>query len=305
MASQPRFVPPGFALENRLGAGQTAVVWLARHEVFGQVALKLPRPEVQVQPLLRRMFENEVQITLSLRHPNIVAGLAGHPTGEGAYLALEHCAGGTLDRVQGAETGTAIGWILDVAAGLEASHSHQVLHRDVKPANVFLTGDGSAKLGDFGTGCYMTDENPDRVGTAFYMAPEIFEGRTATPASDIYSLGILAYELLTGVRPFSGDTYEQLMHAHTSTLPRPMHAHVADLPRTVAAVVGRAMSREAGRRHATVGAFRAELEKASGMKRNPTIVETGRGSRRQAADDGSGGDETEGRGLFRFFRRRG
>ncbi|HLR46041.1 MAG TPA: serine/threonine-protein kinase [Deinococcales bacterium] len=299
------FIPPGFTLGERLGSGQTAVVWLADHHSFGRVALKLPRAEVHVQPVLRRMFENEVQITLSLRHPNLVAGLAGHPTGPGAYLALEHCAGGPLEPAGVTQAATAISYILDVAAGLEASHAHQVLHRDVKPNNVFLTGDGSAKLGDFGTGCYMTDENPDRVGTAFYMAPEIFEGKPATPASDIYSLGILAYELLTGVRPFSGDTYEQLLHAHTSTLPRPMHAHVPELPREIAAVVGRAMSREAGRRQPTVTKFREELEAASGEKRHPTIIETGRATRQPAADgDGEAGARKR-RGLFAWLRRRG
>src|SRR5690625_4059668 len=294
----PGFIPPGFTLEEQLGSGQTAVVWLASHGVFGRVALKLPRPEVQDQPVLRRMFENEVQITLSLRHPNIVAGLAGHPTGEGAYLALEHCPGGTLDGLKAPALPEAIACILDVAAGLAATHDHQVLHRDVKPANVFLSGSGSAKLGDFGTGCYMTDENPDRVGTAFYMAPEIFEGQRATPASDIYSLGILAYELLAGVRPFTGDTYEQLMHAHTSTLPRPLHAHVPELPREIAAVVGRAMSREAGRRQPTGTKFREELEAASGEKRHPTIIETGRATRQPAADgDGEAGARKR-RGLF-------
>lgn len=301
----PGFIPPGFTLEEQLGSGQTAVVWLASHGVFGQVALKLPRPEVQDQPVLRRMFENEVQITLSLRHPNIVAGLAGHPTGEGAYLALEHCPGGTLDGLKAPALPEAIACILDVAAGLAATHDHQVLHRDVKPANVFLSGSGSAKLGDFGTGCYMTDENPDRVGTAFYMAPEIFEGQRATPASDIYSLGILAYELLAGVRPFTGDTYEQLMHAHTSTLPRPLHAHAPGVPRSVAAVVARAMSREAGRRHATVGSFRAELVAAGGGGRDAGAVETGRASRKPAAEDGTADGDAERRGLFGWFRRRG
>src|SRR5690625_6239815 len=93
----PTQVPHGFSVRYRLGSGQTSNVWLALHASLGNVALKLPRPEVQDKPVLRRMFENEVQITLSLRHPNIVAGYAGMPTGPGAYLALEYCAGGTLE----------------------------------------------------------------------------------------------------------------------------------------------------------------------------------------------------------------
>src|SRR5690554_2310666 len=167
----PTHVPSGFTVRYKLGSGQTSNVWLATHPRLGNVALKLPRPEVHNQPVLRRMFENEVQITLSLKHPNIVAGYAGMPTGPGAFLALEYCAGGTLDqrllekRIGDLERASLL--VADVAAGLEQTHAQQVLHRDVKPANVFLTADGTAKLGDFGTGCYVTEENTDRVGTAF------------------------------------------------------------------------------------------------------------------------------------------
>ncbi len=275
---------------------------------MGDLALKLPRPEVHVQPVLRRMFENEVQITLSLRHPHIVAGYAGSPTGPHAFLALEYCAGGTLDQllIEG-RTGPlelAVRLVRDVAAGLEQTHAQQVLHRDVKPANVFLTGDGVAKLGDFGTGCFVSEENKDRVGTAFYMAPEIFEGQAASYASDVYSLGILAFEVLTGQRPFTGDTYEQLMHAHTSSLPRPISYYRKDVPRELAGVVSRAMSRERGRRHASVKEFREEFERASGIDLQSHTVATGRASRKlpEAAGDD---DRSARRGPFGWFRRRG
>lgn len=305
----PPFVPPGYTIRYRLGSGQTSTVWMASHAALGNVALKIPRPEVHVQPLLRRMFENEVQITLSLRHPNIVAGLAGSPTGPGAYLALEYCAGGTLDQyLIDRRTGPldrTFRLILDVVAGLDQTHSQQVLHRDVKPANVFLTEDGTAKLGDFGTGCYATEENHDRVGTAFYMAPEIFEGETSTYVSDIYSLGILAYELLTGSRPFSGETYEQVMHAHTSGLPRPISSYRDDIPSAVALVVGRAMSREPGRRHPSVKAFRDEFVKAAGLQDDLAAEETvtGRASRKaqEHHDDGRADGR---RGLLGWFRRK-
>lgn len=304
----PLHVPTGFTVRYRLGSGQTANVWLATHPGFGNVALKLPRPEVHSQPLLRRMFENEVQITLSLKHQNIVAGYSGMPTGAGAYLALEYCAGGTLDqrllekRIGDLERAALL--VTDVAAGLEQTHAQQVLHRDVKPANVFLTADGSAKLGDFGTGCYVSEENSDRVGTAFYMAPEIFEGQPASTASDVYSLGILAYEVLTGHRPFQGETYEQVMHAHTSGLPRPIESYRSDVPRGLQNVINRAMSREASRRYPTVRQFRLEFEAESGLKELKKTMVTGRSSRtvQQPGDE----HEREGapRGLFGWLRRR-
>lgn len=304
----PRQVPHGFSVRYRLGSGQTSNVWLALHASLGNVALKLPRPEVQDKPVLRRMFENEVQITLSLRHPNIVAGYAGMPTGPGAYLALEYCAGGTLDqRLLEKRVGTferAALLVADVAAGLEYTHGQQVLHRDVKPANVFLTEDGTAKLGDFGTGCYMTDENADRVGTAFYMAPEIFMGQAASTASDVYSLGILAYEVLTGQRPFLGETYEQVMHAHTTSLPRPIEYYRSDVPRGVQSVISRAMSREAARRYGSVREFRLAFEREAGLAELKQQVETGRASRRVSDTAGQSSSKEGRRGLFAWLRRR-
>ncbi|MFP4596285.1 serine/threonine-protein kinase, partial [Ralstonia sp.] len=209
--------PRDYRILHRLGSGQTSHVYLAEHRRYGRVALKLPRPELEHRPVLRRMFENEVMITMRLEHPRVVLGLEGHPTGRDAFLALEVCGGGTLDQLL-LERGRlpvdeAVRLVEDVAEGLAYTHEHKVLHRDVKPANVFLGDDGRAKLGDFGTGVFSSEDKGERVGTAFYMAPEIFEGGAATVRSDVYSLGVLAYEVLTGERPFAGDSVDALMHA--------------------------------------------------------------------------------------------
>lgn len=301
-------MPPGYELVSRLGAGQTSVVWLATNPRLGHVALKLPRPGLQNQNLLRRMFENEVQLTLSLRHQNLVAGLEGRPTGPEAFLALEYCAGGTLDQLL-LERGRlplelAVQLISHVAGGLAASHRSQVLHRDVKPANVFLTADGVAKLGDFGTGNYMTDERPDRVGTAFYMAPEIFQGGLSTAASDMYSLGILAYEVLTGARPFVGESLDEIMHAHLNALPKPLDFYRSDIPRPLSAVISRTMSREPGRRYAGVAEFQKAFDAASGVQSAPQAMATGRASRQppKPGKDELGDDAR--RRWFDWFRRR-
>jgi serine/threonine-protein kinase len=265
----PIFVPEGYRTLHRLGAGQTSQVYLAQNERYGQVALKIPREALAHRPVLRRMFENEVQITLKLDHPHVVRGFAGYPTGPNAYLALEYCAGGTLDQLL-LEKGRmpldrSLQLILDVAAGLWFTHDARVLHRDVKPANVFLDDRGRAKLGDFGTGTFMAEDNEERVGTAFYMAPEIFEGSTSTQRSDIYSLGVLAYEVLTGVRPFLGDSYDALMVAHLTDLPRDLRRYREDLDRGVALLVLKAMSRDADKRFGTVAEFVAELRKQTGL----------------------------------------
>lgn len=300
----PPFVPDGYQLEQRLGSGQTAVVYLATHPRRGEVALKLPRPEIAVQPVLRRMFENEVQITLSLEHDNIVVAFEGFPTGPKAFLALEYCAGGTLDRrlLEGGRMEISEGArvVLDVAQGLEHSHTRKVLHRDIKPANVFLTADGQAKLGDFGTGLFMAETTSDRVGTAFYMAPEIFEGAPASVRSDVYALGILAYEVLAGTRPFTGESVEDLMMAHLSRVPRSLRSHRPELPRGVDQVVATAMSRDPSKRFASVREFRQAFTTAAGVEDAPLV--TGRAGRRREEEPRE--ERASRGGLFGFLRRK-
>jgi len=328
----PAHVPDGYDVVQRLGAGQTAIVWLARAVRGGQrVALKLPRPEALAQPVLRRMFENEVQITLKLEHANVVRAFDGRPTGVGAFLALEYCEGGTLDLLL-LEKGKlpleqAVALVRDVALGLEHAHDRSVLHRDVKPANVFLSEAGAAKLGDFGTGTFSAELAEERVGTAFYMAPEVFAGEAATVRSDVYSLGVLAYEVLSGKRPFLGDSYDALMVAHMTALPRDLRQQRPDIPKQLSAVVMRAMSRDAMKRyqdvHAFLVAYRAALGEGSGeAATTPTPPVTGRAARGQSATpvprNGAGApggdagpeapaedDPPKRRGLFGLWRRRG
>ena len=272
MSAGPPFVPPDYSLDRQLGSGQTSHVFLARHPHLGEVALKLPRPELHERPVLRRMFENEVQITVGLSDTHVVQGLDGYSTGDKAFLVLEYCSGGTLDQLL-LEKGRltverAASLILDVARGLWHTHQRQVLHRDVKPANVFLTGDGRAKLGDFGTGIFMTDAKrlDERVGTAFYMAPELFEGRPADFQSDIYSLGVLAYEVLAGVRPFVGNTYDELMLQHRTSLPRNLQNVRSDVSADLNRVIVRAMSRDASKRFNQVGEFISAFSEHAGVE---------------------------------------
>jgi eukaryotic-like serine/threonine-protein kinase len=268
MTDGPPQPPAGYAIERRLGAGRTSIVWMARDlRADRVVALKLPRSLLQSDPVLRRMFENEVQITLGLDHPHVVRAFEGRSTGPEAFLALEYCAGGTLDQ-RLLESGrlplaVALRLVHEVAMGLAHTHDRRVIHRDVKPANVFLDADGRAKLGDFGTGTFQSDD-AERVGTAFYMAPEVFEGRATSVRSDVYSLGVLAYEVLAGERPFVGSSYEALMVAHLHSLPRDLRAVRGELPPTLPRVVARAMSRDPDRRFPDVATFLAAYREAVG-----------------------------------------
>lgn len=312
---KPTFVPPGYNIIRKLGSGQTSHVYLASHIRLGQLALKLPRDELYHRPILRRMFENEVQITLSIKEDeHIVQAYEGFPTGKNAFLAIQYCPGGTLDQLL-LERGKlpleqASQLILDVAMGLAHTHSKQVLHRDVKPANVFLTDAKRAKLGDFGTGVFITEQSLDeRVGTAFYMAPEIFEGKAPAIQTDIYSLGVLTYEVLAGARPFGGESYDQLMMQHLTGFPDPLRKYRPELPSEIGQVVAQTMSRDATRRFQTVTAFIAAFSKATGIRPTAYVsqesIQTGRNpkvtkpepTKTQVKEEAKGG-------LFGWFKKK-
>ena len=254
------------------------------------------------------MFENEVQITLSLKHDNVVVAFDGFPTGRNAFLTLEYCSGGTLDQLL-LEQGRlplvrAAQFIADVALGLEHSHSRKVLHRDVKPANVFLTGEARAKLGDFGTGMFFTEQTDERVGTAFYMAPEVFEGKTPSVQSDVYSLGVLAYEVLTGVRPFEGDSYDALMLAHLSGIPKSISHYRKDVSSDLRNVIAQAMSRDSEKRFKNVRQFTEALTKASDITIGPKVTRTGRASRSaRLPKNPNHKTKPANKGFFSWFRR--
>lgn len=282
----PEFVPAGYSLERLLGSGNTARVYAARHPAFGTVALKLPKTDLRRDLVLQRMFENEVQMTLALKHPRVINAFEGYPTGTGAFLALEFC-DGTLDAQLARELPleTAYRLVLDAAQGLLHSHRRQILHRDVKPANVFIR-DGRAKLGDFGTGAYLSDvfgapQATGKVGTAFYMAPEIFQGKPATVKSDVYSLGILAYEMIAGVRPFTGYDEDELMLAHSSGVPLALRRHRPEVSLKVSRVVATAMLCTLERRFGSADAFVAAFAEATGLSLNDEGTERpiGRSSR--------------------------
>lgn len=274
----PPFVPAGYRLERPLGSGNTARVYAARHPAFGTVALKLPKTEVQRDPVLGRMFENEVQMTTALKHPRVVSAFEGYPTGAEAFLALELC-DSTLDAQLGRELPLELVYrlVLDAAQGLLHSHQRQLLHRDVKPANVFIK-DGRAKLGDFGTGAHLSSvfgapQATGKVGTAFYMAPEIFHGEAATVKSDVYSLGILAYEVIAGARPFTGQDEGELMLAHSSAVPPALRQHRPEVSREVSRVVAKAMARTPERRFENAEAFVAAFAEATGLPPTDEVAE--------------------------------
>lgn len=212
-----------FRLQMLLGLGQTAQVYLAEAPDGQKVALKLPRKEVRQDPKLAERFAREVSLSLSLKHPHLVQGLYGIPFGEEAFLALEYLEAGTLEErlLKGPlSQEEAMRALLQVGQALLFLHEKGFLHQDVKPSNVFVGKEGY-KLGDLGTVRALAEASSEYAGSPHYLAPELFLGARPSPKSDAYSFGIMAYELLTGRRPFQGETLDALRNAHLLLSPPP------------------------------------------------------------------------------------
>ncbi|ADV68652.1 serine/threonine-protein kinase [Deinococcus maricopensis] len=240
---------PGYRVLRALGRGQTSLVSLAVDERGQKVALKIPHPETLKDSKAAERFGNEVRLSLRLRHPRVVEGLAGTAFGAGAFLAMQYFPEGTLTRWMEIarltpEEAYSVG--ADIAEALAYLHAQDMIHQDVKAQNVYLK-DGRAALGDFGS-AYFASQGGKPAGSPFYMAPEIYLGETSSPASDVYSLGVLLYEMLGGRRPHVAATYDALMAAHLNAYPAPLASLAPNLPAGVTRVVERALAKRASDR---------------------------------------------------------
>lgn len=241
--SAPRTIP-GYRTQRSLGRGNTSWVYLAFDERERKVALKIPFPETLAKPEAGERFANEVRLSLRLRHPNLVVGYAGTPFGTGSFLAMRYFPEGTLERwIDLGRMGTneALRIVADIISALAYLHREGVVHQDVKPQNVYLDA-GRAALGDFGSSYYV-GQGGKTAGSPYYMAPEIYLGEESSFASDVYSLGVLMYEVLGGERPFMGESYDALMAAHMNRYPRPLTALSREVPAECSRLVERCLAK--------------------------------------------------------------
>jgi eukaryotic-like serine/threonine-protein kinase len=258
-----------YRLERRLGSGATAAVWRARDRDLGRiVALKVLRGD-EVVPELASRFQREATILGRLSHPNVVPVLAtGNHEGR-PYLVMELVEGEPLSQVlrKGPmPIDQAVDLVAAVASGLAAAHQAGVVHRDIKPANIVRGDGGVPRLVDFGIA--RADDltqitSPDVVvGTAAYLSPEQARGELPGPASDIYSLGCVLYEALTGTAPFTGGSAVALAYRHVHELPQPPSARRPDLPAALDDVVCRCLEKDPARRHASADELAGDLRAA-------------------------------------------
>ena len=264
-----RLVGGRYRLGPLIGRGGMATIHRAVDERSDRlVAVKLLRPEVSRDPDLAQRFRREALAATILRHPNIVACLDTGTDGDQPYLVMELVEGedlaARLRRGGRLAPATAARIGLDVARGLGVAHLRGIVHRDVKPGNILLAADGRAMVTDFGIARLAADAETAVAGTTLgsvhYFSPEQARGVTTTPASDVYGVGLVLYEALTGRRAWAGDTTDAIALARVGALPPSARAIAPEVTAALDAVVRRALAADAGDRYPNGAAMAAALE---------------------------------------------
>ena len=227
---------PGYRLKRILSTSASALVLLAERERDGRLAvLKVISTDVQDDKKVLKRFMREQRMLSKLRHPNVVKIYSGGVTDESAYIAMEYFPGGDLrKRIDaGIPEGKALEYFRGIAKGLGAAHEMGIIHRDIKPANILIRKDDSVAIADFGISKSLGASTAITVvgfvmGTPFYISPEQIDGEPATACSDLYSLGVILFELLTGERPYPQTRLPALLRAHAEDpLPRLPEEHAS------------------------------------------------------------------------------
>ncbi len=258
---------------NQLGEGGMATVYealdthLQRH-----VAIKVILPQRQFSPALLKRFDREARALAQLSHPNIVKVLDYGEQDSQPYIVMEYLPGGTLKQLMEKQRGRALNWqaitklLIPIASALETAHQQNIVHRDIKPSNILLAAGGRLMLSDFGIAKILHNEDTTDltdsgvgIGTPQYMAPEQGLGQ-ADARSDIYALGTIFYEMVTGRLPYQADTpLAVMLKKNTEPLPRPQK-FVPTIPDSVEGVLLTALSRDPTHRYQSMIDLREALE---------------------------------------------
>lgn len=251
-----------------IGTGGMAVVYKAMcHRLNRYVAVKILRDELANDEEFRKRFQTEAQAVAMLSHPNIVSVYdVSHSDGV-EYIVMELIEGVTL--MQYMKKKGALGWkealhfAVQISKALEHAHEKGIVHRDIKPQNIMILKDGTIKVADFGIAALESAQekkSDQTVGSVHYIAPEQARGEQPDPRSDIYSLGVVMYEMLTGKMPYDGDTAEQVAMKHITGHPVPPQELNPDIPEELAEITLKAMNPDINARYQSASELLRDLE---------------------------------------------
>jgi serine/threonine-protein kinase len=259
-----------FELEELVGTGGMSSVYRAHDRLLDRkVALKVLHEQYSEDDDYVERFRREARAVASLSHPNIVGVIDRGEHADRQFIVFEYVDGDNLKRMierRGpAPVETALELGVQMARALSFAHQNGLVHRDVKPQNVLLNGDGHAKVTDFGIARSLDmqrgmTQTGTVLGTSDYIAPEQAQGQHVDDHTDVYSLGVVLFELLTGHVPFSGENFVAVAMRHINEPPPPIRTERPDVPPRVEAAVQRAMAKEPGDRFPTMAAFCEELD---------------------------------------------
>ena len=259
-----------YDIRRQLGKGATGTVYLAVDTFSGkEVALKVIEPEVFRDPefgtVYRSQFLNEASLAGKLRHPHIVAILDAVVLEDSGHIAMEVVSGGDLSQHVSADTLLPVADVLQIGfkccGALAYAFNEGIVHRDIKPANIMIEQGTDVKIADFGAALLRKAHSVQTasIGSPYYMSPEQLEDLPLTHHSDMYCLGVVLYELLTGQRPFTADSLEMLVQKILHQDPAPPSSLRAALPKEIDRVVLRAMGKKPQFRYETWAEFALEL----------------------------------------------
>ena len=260
-----------YELAGLVGTGGMSSVYKAHDRLLERdVALKVLHPHFGDDEEYVERFRREARAVAQLSHPNLVTVIDRGEADGHQFIVFELIDGENLkelvQRTGPLPVSRAVELTSSVADGLAFAHEHGLVHRDVKPQNVLVNGEGQAKVTDFGIARSLDVEHGVTqtgtvMGTSNYLSPEQAAGKPVTPATDVYSLGVVLYELLTAEVPFPGDNFVAVAMKHLNETPPSLLERRADVPVRLAAAVDRALEKDPARRFPSMGAFAAELRR--------------------------------------------
>src|SRR5215470_15542163 len=275
LPSEVDMISPGtmlggrYRLDERIASGGMGDVWRCVDDVLGRtVAVKILLSSLLEEPGFTERFRVEARTMATINHPGVVDIYDyGSDPKAGAYLVMEYVEGDalsrTLARVGRLTPARTMALVAQAADALHAAHEKGIVHRDVKPGNLLVRPNGTLVLTDFGIArsamVGQLTQAGSVLGTASYISPEQASGGVATPASDVYALGVVAYQCLSGHRPFDGATPIEIAMKHVRDTPRPLPA---DIPPAVRAIVDRALAKDPAVRWPSASAMAAVARQA-------------------------------------------